>query len=122
MTGAAEDERLAWALRLLAAWPDARTDLLDLDLAYVVAGAVALHARERIRAGAPVDDAGVVALFAAIDEAATGPPELWALAAWGVVEVLQDFPEVEPVAAALLGDAGKRLWADVHRFWRGSGA
>jgi hypothetical protein len=113
-------ERLAIASRLLEVFPEVRDDVLDLENAYWIAGSVAVHARELIRAGAGAEDLRIQALFGILNEVAARPSvNAQELAAWGVMEVLQDFRETRPVAVALLDAAGMALWAEVESFWHG---
>ncbi len=115
-------ERLAIALRLLEVFPEVRDDdVLDLENTYWIAGSVALHARGLIRAGAGAGDLRIQKLFAILNEVAARPSvNARELAAWGVMEVLQDFRETEPVAVALLNAAGMALWTEVESFWHGA--
>ncbi len=114
-------ERLAIASRLLEVFPEVRDDVLDLEKAYWIAGSVAVQARELIRAGAGAEDLRIQELFGILNEVAARPSvNAHELAAWGVMEVLQDFRETVPVAVALLDAAGLALWAEVDRFWHGA--
>lgn len=114
-------ERLAIALRLLEVFPEVRGEVLDLEETYWIAGSVALHARELIRTGAGAEDLRIQKLFEVLNEVAARPSvNARELVAWGVMEVLQDFRETEPVAAALLDAAGMALWVEVESFWHGA--
>jgi hypothetical protein len=116
-----QDERRAIVLRLLEVFPEVRDEVLDLEETYWIAGAVALQAREMIRAGTGAEEPRIQTLFAILNEVATRPSvNAQELVAWGVMEVLQDFAEVEPVAMALLDEPGRALWAEVARFWYGA--
>ena len=104
-----QDERRAIALRLLEVFPEVRDEVLDLESSYEIAGAVALHARELIRAGTVVEEPRIQALFAIHNEVAARPSvNAQELVAWGVMEVLQDFAEVEAVAMARLTSLAER--------------
>ena len=115
-----DDERTV-ARRLLEVFPEVRDEVADDESSYWIAGSTALHARELIRAGTGPEDLRIQKLFAILSEVARrGSVNAQSLVAWGVMEVLQDFPEVEPVALALLDEPGRALWAEVERFWYGA--
>jgi hypothetical protein len=113
-----QEERLRFARKLLVLFPEVRSDILDEENSYESAGTVALRARDLIREGTGADDPRMRGLFAVLEEGARDPSlNVQELAAFGVIEVMQDFPECDALAEALLGQAGKALWAEVHQFW-----
>jgi len=105
---------------LLAILPELKEEVTDLEPVYEVAGAFALRLRELVRAGAGAGDERVRRAFAFLEELA-GRESVNAqeIAAFGIMEVVMDFPETEPVARSLLGQRGTQLWEEVHRFWYG---
>jgi hypothetical protein len=105
---------------LVAILPEVKDEVGDLELVYEVAGAFALRLRELIRAGAGPGDERVRHAFALLEDLA-GRESVNAqeIAAYGVMEVIMDFPEVDPVARSLLGDRGTAVWEEVRRFWYG---
>lgn len=114
-------ERQEIALQLLDVFPELREDVLDLENAYWIAGSVAVHARDLIRTGAGSEDLRLQKLFGILNEVAARPSvNARELVAWGVMEVLQDFRETVPVAAALLDTSGMALWVEVESFWHGA--
>jgi hypothetical protein len=117
----AEPEDAAIIQDLVAIFPEVKEQVVgDLDLVYEVAGAFALELRDLIRAGAGPEDERVRRAFALLEELA-GRESVNAreIAAYGIMEVLMDFPEAEPVARSLLGEPGTALWEEVRRFWSG---
>ena len=98
---------------LVAILPEVKEGVGDLDLVYEVAGAFALRLRELIRAGAGPGDERVRRAFALLEDLAGRE------SVYGVMEVIMDFPEVDPVARSLLGDRGTAVWEEVRRFWYG---
>ena len=113
-----QEERLGFARKLLVLFPEVRSEILDEENSYEIAGTVVLRARDLVREGTGADDPRIRGLFSALEEAASDASlNVQELASFGVIEVLQDFPECDPLAEALLGQAGKALWAEVHRFW-----
>lgn len=116
-----EPEDAAIIRDLVAIFPEAKRQVVgDLDLVYEVAGAFALQLRDLIRAGAGSGDERVRRAFAFLDDLA-GRESVNAqeIAAFGVMEVVMDFPETDPVARALLGERGTEMWESVRRFWHG---
>ena len=105
---------------LVAILPEMKDQLGDLELVYEVASAFALRLRELIRAGAGPGDERVRRAFGLLEDLA-GRESVNAqeIAAYGVMEVIMDFPEVDPVARSLLGDRGTAVWEEVRRFWYG---
>jgi hypothetical protein len=105
---------------LVAILPEVKEEVGDLELVYEVAGAFALRLRDLIRAGAGPGDDRVRRAFALLEDLA-GRESVNAqeIAAYGVMEVIMDFPEVDPVARSLLGDQGTAVWEEVRRFWHG---
>ena len=113
-----EQEDAAIIQELVAIFPEVREELTGPDLVYEVAGAFALRLRDLIREGAGSGDEHVRRAFGLLEDLA-GRESVNAqeIAAFGVMEVVMDFPETEPVARALLGPRGMELWEEVRRFW-----
>ena len=107
---------------LVAIFPEVKEQVVgDLDLVYEVAGAFALCLRDLIRAGADPGDERVRRAFALLDDLARRESvNAQEIAAFGVMEVVMDFPETDPVARSLLGERGTELWESVRRFWHGA--
>jgi hypothetical protein len=106
---------------LVAILPEVKEEVGDLELVYEVAGAFALRLRDLIRAGAGPGDDRVRRAFALLEDLARRESvNAQEIAAYGVMEVIMDFPEVDPVARSLLGDRGTALWEEVRRFWYGT--
>jgi hypothetical protein len=106
---------------LLAILPEVKEEVTDLDLVYEVAGAFALRLRDLIRTGADSGDERVRRAFALLDDLARRESvNAQEVAAFGVMEVVMDFPETDPIARSLLSDRGTQLWESVRRFWYGT--
>jgi len=105
---------------LVAIFPEVKEQVTSLDLVYEVAGAFALLLRDLIRAGGGTGDERVRRAFALLEELA-GRESVNAqeIAAFGIMEVVMDFPETDPIARSLLGASGTALWEEVRRFWYG---
>ena len=115
-----EQEDAAIIRELVAIFPEVEEQATGLDLVYEVAGAFALCLRDLIRAGADAGDERVRRAFALLDDLARRESvNAQEIAAFGVMEVVMDFPETDPVARSLLGERGTELWESVRRFWHG---
>ena len=115
-----EQENAAIIQDLLAILPEVKEEVSGLDLVYEVAGAFAQRLRDLIRAGADSGDERVRRAFALLDDLARRDSvNAQEIAAFGVMEVVMDFPETDPVARCLLGERGTELWESVRRFWYG---
>ena len=115
-----EQEDAAIIQDLLAILPDVKEEVSGLDLVYEVAGAFAQHLRDLIRAGADSGDERVRRAFALLDDLARRDSvNAQEIAAFGVMEVVMDFPETDPIARSLLSERGTELWESVRRFWHG---
>lgn len=116
-----DQENAAIIQDLLAILPEVKEEVTSLDLVYEVAGAFALRLREVIRAGADSRDERVRRAFALLDElAGRESRNAQEVAAFGIMEVVMDFPETDTLARSLLGKQGTQLWEFVRRFWYGS--
>jgi hypothetical protein len=103
---------------LVAILPEVKEQVTDLDLVYEVAGAFALRLRDLIRAGAGTGDERIRRAFALLDDlAARESMNAQEVAAFGIMEVVMDFPETDPIARSLLGQRGAQLWEEVRQFW-----
>ncbi len=105
---------------LVAILPEVKEQVGDLELVYEVAGNFALRLRDLIRAGAGPEDERVRRAFAFLEDlAGRDSVNAQEIAAYGVMEVVMDFPETHPIARSLLGERGNALWEEVRRFWYG---
>jgi len=115
-----EQENAAIIQDLLAILPEVKEEVSGLDLVYEVAGAFAQRLRDLIRAGADSGDERVRRAFALLDDLARRDSvNAQEIAAFGVMEVVMDFPETDPIARSLLSERGTQLWESVRRFWHG---
>ena len=115
-----EQENAAIIQDLLAILPEVKEEVSGLDLVYEVAGAFAQRLRDLIRAGADSGDERVRRAFALLDDLARRDSvNAQEIAAFGVMEVVMDFPETDPIARSLLSERGSQLWESVRRFWHG---
>ena len=115
-----QEENAAIIQDLVAILPEVKEQVDELDLVYEVAGAFAQRLRDLIRGGADSDDERVMRAFALLDALARRESvNAQEIAAFGVMEVVMDFPETDPVARSLLGERGTELWESVRRFWHG---
>ena len=115
-----EQENAAIIRDLLAILPEVKEEVSGLDLVYEVAGAFAQRLRDLIRAGADSGDERVRRAFALLDDLARRDSvNAQEIAAFGVMEVVMDFPETDPIARSLLSERGTQLWESVRRFWHG---
>ena len=81
---------------LLAILPEVREQVSVVDLVYEVAGAFALRLRDPIRAGADSGDERVRRAFALLDDlAGRESRNAQEIAAFGIMEVVMDFPETD---------------------------
>ena len=86
-------ERLRFGSKLLLLFPEVRSDILDEENSYGIAGTVALRARDRMQG-----------LFSALEQGASDPSlNVHELAAFGVMEVLQDLSGVRPAGRCTAG-------------------
>src|SRR5262249_3061668 len=113
-----QEENAAIIQDLVAILPEVKEEVGDLDLVYEVAGAFALRLRDLIRGGADSGDERVTRAFALLEALARRESvNAQEIAAFGVMEVVMDFPETDPIARSLLGERGTDLWESVRRFW-----